>query len=83
MNRNSLESKLYTAKVTAQNLGKKIAAGGAAMLAPVAAFAQAADPAGAIKTEIAGAKNSVGEILVALAAIIGLLLLWAYIKRAH
>lgn len=50
--------------------------------APGLALAQAADPAAAIQAEIAGVKASVGAILVVLAGVIGLMVLWSYIRRA-
>ena len=48
---------------------------------PSLAFAQA-DPAAAIQTEISGIKASVGAILVVLAGVLGIMLLWSYIRRA-
>ena len=59
----------------------KYAAVGVA-LTPGLAFASGADPAAAITTELSGIKTSVGGILVVLAAVVGLMLLWSYIKRA-
>jgi hypothetical protein len=48
---------------------------------PSFALAQA-DPAGAIQGEISGIKASVGAILVVLAGVLGIMLLWSYIRRA-
>lgn len=48
---------------------------------PSLAFAQA-DPAAAIQGEISGIKASVGAILVVLAGVLGIMLLWSYIRRA-
>ncbi|KAB8191351.1 hypothetical protein FKV24_008050 [Lysobacter maris] len=49
---------------------------------PGLAFATGTDPAAAITAELSGIKDNVGGILVVLASVVGLMLLWAYIKRA-
>lgn len=49
---------------------------------PGLALATPADPAAAITAEITSAKSSVSGILVVLAGIVGLFILWAYLKRA-
>lgn len=82
MNRNNVESLRYRAVSTARNFRNKAAAGLTALsLAPAMAFA-ATDPAGAITAELSGIKTTVSGILVVLAAVVGLMLLWSYIKRA-
>lgn len=81
-NLQSFRSRFDNAAQTAVNFkNRAVAAGTTAMLVPFAALAQA-DPAAAISTEIAGVKTSVGGILVILAAVVGLMLLWSYIRRA-
>lgn len=59
-----------------------VGAAGASVLAPVAAFA-ATDPGTAITTEITSAKTTVEGILVILAGIVGLFILWSYLKKAR
>ncbi|WP_242878166.1 hypothetical protein [Stenotrophomonas maltophilia] len=60
----------------------KVSAGAAAMIATGSAFASGGGPAEAIISEITAGKASVSGILVVLAGILGLLLLWAMIKRS-
>lgn len=65
----------------ARSTGAKVAAGATAMVASGAALASGG-PAEAIISEITAGKASVSSILVVLAGILGLLLLWAMIKRS-
>jgi len=60
----------------------KVAAGATAMIATGSAFASGGGPAEAIIAEITAGKSSVNGILVVLAGVLGLLLLWALIKRS-
>ena len=55
---------------------------GASAFVPMLAFAQATDPAGAITTELTNVKSSVSDILIVLAGVIGLMILWSYLKKA-
>ncbi len=67
------------------NLGRKASACSAALLASMytaAAWAQSTDVGAAITSEVTNAKDKVNGILIILAAIVGVLLLWAYVKRA-
>lgn len=48
-----------------------------------AAWAQSTDVGAAITSEVTNAKDKVNGILIILAAIVGVLLLWAYVKRAR
>jgi len=64
-----------------RHTGAKIGVAVAGMTAAPFAFASS-DPGAAILSEITGAKGTVGGILVALAAVLGLFLLWSMIKRA-
>jgi len=66
------------ARSTTAKVGTAI---GTAMVS-TGAMAAGADPGAAILSEITGAKATVGGILVALAAVLGLFLLWSMIKRA-
>lgn len=65
---------------------RKVAARASAVvagsLASFAAFA-ASDPGAAITAEITSAKTTITGILVVLAGIVGLFILWAYLKRAR
>ncbi|HEY4583746.1 MAG TPA: hypothetical protein VIG88_12950 [Lysobacter sp.] len=83
MNRLNAQSLAFRARATVTNIASKVAAGTGLVVAGItAAHAQAADPGAAILSEITGAKATVGGILVALAAVLGLFLLWSMIKRA-
>lgn len=85
MNRSNLQSLRYRAADTVRAFRNKVATGTALVgvaLTPGMAFATGTDPAAAITTELSGIKTSVGGILVVLAAVVGLMLLWSYIKRA-
>jgi hypothetical protein len=86
MNRNSM---IHRARTTARNFGEfarsttaKVGAAVGTAVASTGAMAAGADPGAAILSEITGAKATVGGILVALAAVLGLFLLWSMIKRA-
>jgi type IV secretory pathway VirB2 component (pilin) len=71
------------AAATARRFKTRAAAAvGTVAMLPALAFAQAADPAAAITSELTGIKGTVSGILVVLAAVVGLMLLWSYIKRA-
>ena len=50
---------------------------------PMLALATPADPGAAIEAEITSAKTVIGGILVVLAGIVGLFILWSYLKRAR
>lgn len=82
MNRNTIETRALAARDSLKRFVGKVGAGVTALAVSGAAMAQDASVGGAIKSEITAAKSSVAEILVALAAVIGMLLLWSYLKRA-
>ena len=77
-----------------QNLKKmagKVQSGFATLLAamavaiattPMLALAAPADPGAAITAEVTSAKSTVSGILIVLAGVVGLFVLWAYLKRA-
>jgi len=86
MNRNNVESLTLRARDKARSLRNKIAGAAALVTASfysAAAFAQASDVGAAITAEVTNAKDKVSGILVILAAIVGVLLLWAYVKKAR
>ncbi len=60
----------------------KVSAVGAGLLASTAALAQTSSPGSAIAAELSGGKSDVMLVVSAAAIIIGLLVLWAYVKRA-
>lgn len=60
----------------------KIAAGSTAMVASGMALAGGSTPGSAIAGELSGGAADMGLIFAAVAILIGLLLLWAYTKRA-
>jgi membrane protein implicated in regulation of membrane protease activity len=91
MNRNTVESVALRARDKARSLRSKLSNGyanlGAAMavaltVTPGLALAAAADPGAAISAEVTGAKSTITGILVTLASIIGLFILWQYLKKA-
>lgn len=63
----------------------KAGAAGGAMLASGAAFAGGggSDPAGAITSELSGLADSVGGIIVLLAAALAIIILWGYVKKSR
>ena len=62
----------------------KAGAAGSAMLASGAAFAGGgSDPAGAITAELSGLADSVGGIIVLLAAALAIIILWGYVKKSR
>jgi len=83
MNRNNVQTLARRAADTVSNLHcRALAIGATSFLAPALAFAQATDPGAAITSEINGVKTTVGAIIVILAGVVGLMVLWSYIKRA-
>jgi hypothetical protein len=85
MNRNNLQSMQDRANDTVRAFRTRAAQIGTGLCAALAtgiASAQAADPVAAMTSEITSAKAGVGSIIVGLAAVVGLLLLWSYLKRA-
>lgn len=66
----------------AKSTGVKVASGAGALVASAGAMAQATSPGAAISGELAGGKTEVMLVIAAVAVILGVLILWAYIKRA-
>lgn len=61
----------------------KASAGSAALMASGAAFASGSgSPGAAVAGELASGKSEMGLIFAAIAVLIGLLVVWAYTKRA-
>ena len=74
-----------------RNMAGKVSNGFAVFLAamavaltttPILALAAPADPGAAITAEVQSAKTTVSGILIVLAGVVGLFILWAYLKRA-
>lgn len=82
MNRRTFRYTLTRASNAVRSTGGKLAAGGTALIASGASFAQATSPGAAIAAELSGGKAEVMLVVAAAAVIIGLLVLWAYVKRA-
>lgn len=61
----------------------RVGAAGTALVASGAAMAQATTPGGAISAELASGKSEVMLVIAAAAVIIGVLVLWTYVKRAR
>ena len=55
----------------------------AAVFAPMVSFAQSTSPGAAIASELSSGKSDVMLVIAAAAVIIGVLVLWAYVKRAR
>lgn len=68
-----------------KSVAAKVGAAGTAMVASGAAFASGggSDPAGAITAELAGLADSVGGIIVLLAAALAVIILWSYVKKSR
>ena len=56
---------------------------GALSLVPLAALATPSSPGGAIAAELSSGESEVMLVIAAAAAIIGVLVLWSYVKRAR
>lgn len=83
MNRINPQSITHRARATVSAFRSRAAAvTGTLMFLPAIAMAQA-DPAAAITSDLSTLKPSVGGIIVILAGVLGLLLLWGYIKRTR
>lgn len=66
-----------------RSVGAKVAGGAGALVASAGAMAQESSPGAAIAGELAGGKTEVMLVVAAVAVILGVLILWAYIKRAR
>lgn len=82
MNRSTFNRAFDRTVATARNAGQKAAAVGTGLLASGAAFAQSTSPGSAIAGELSGGKSDVMLVIAAAAVIIGVLVLWSYVKRA-
>jgi len=82
MNRKNVETKFYQARDAVRGVFGKVAAGGTALLASGAALASAT-PGSAIAGELSGGKTDLMLVIAAAAVLIGVLILWAYMKRAR
>lgn len=76
-------SKFDSASQAAKHYAGRAAAGATALLASGAALAQATTPGAAIQSELNGGKADVMLVIGAAAVIIGVLVLWSYVKRAR
>lgn len=67
-----------------RNAAGKVAAVATGMTASGMALASGgSDPAGAITAQLAGLADSVGGIVVLLAAALAILILWSYVKKSR
>lgn len=88
MNRNNLQSRAIAARDSFRNLvtstrAKASAAGTALMVGAGSAMASATGPGDAIAGQLADGPSQLGIVFAAVAVLIGLLILWAYMKRAR
>lgn len=60
----------------------KVAGAGTSLMVAGAAMAQDSTPGAAIAGEMSGGKADMGLVIAACAILIGVLLVWAYTKRA-
>lgn len=65
------------------SVAPKVGAGAGALMAAPFAMAQSTSPGAAIAAELSGGKSDVMLVIAAAAVIIGVLVLWAYVKRAR
>lgn len=65
-----------------RKIGSKLAVGATALV-PAFAFAQATTPGSAIASELSTGKSDVMLVVGAAAIILGVLVLWSYVKRAR
>lgn len=61
----------------------KVAAGGSALLASGLALATPTTPGAAIAAELSGGQADLMLVIGGAAVLIGILILWAYVKRAR
>lgn len=67
-----------------RSFGAKVGAGVGALVASAGAMAQSAtSPGAAIAGELSDGKTEVMLVIAAVAVILGVLVLWSYIKRAR
>lgn len=83
MNRNNIQTLARRSIDAAKHYAGRAAVGGSALVASGLAAAQATTPGGAISAELATGKSDVMLVVGAAAVIIGVLVLWSYVKRAR
>ena len=83
MNRTTLQSRLHQASAAFKSNVAKVAAGGSALVAAGLASAQSTSPGAAISAELASGKADQMLIIGAVAVMLGVLIVWAYVKRAR
>lgn len=83
MNRSKLRDLADKATNMTRNAAGKVAAVGAGLTASGMAAASGSDPAGAITAQLATLKDSVGGIIVLLAAALAVIILWSYVKKSR
>lgn len=86
MNRFNMKSRAASVWGSAKNFGSKATLGLTGLVASGAAFAGGgggSDPAGAITSQLSGLADSVGGIIVLLAAALAVLILWSYVKKSR
>lgn len=83
MNKRNFETAFRSAKDSVKSVAAKVGTGATALVASGAAFASGGgSPGSAIAGELSGGKADVMLVIAAAAVIIGVLILWSYIKRA-
>ena len=84
MNKRNFQNAFRTAKNSMKSVAAKVSTGATALVASGAAFAGGGggSPGSAIAGELSGGKADVMLVIAAAAVIIGVLILWSYIKRA-
>lgn len=88
MNRNTVQSRALAARDSLRSFArstaaKASAAGTALMVGAGSAMASATGPGDAIAGQLADGPSQLGIVFGAVAVLIGLLILWAYMKRAR
>lgn len=83
MNTNNKQTALIRARASVAGLRKRAAAALTAVsMIPAIAMAQSGGLGGSMLTEVTGIKADVQSILVLLAGVVGLILLWKYLRKA-
>lgn len=83
MNRNTFESRLRQARDAAKSTAAKVGTGLASLGAAGLAAAQSTSPGAAIAGELASGKSDQMLIIAAVAIMLGVLVVWSYVKRAR
>lgn len=83
MNRNTFRAFGHNIATAAKTTAAKVGTGLTALAASGMAAAQSTSPGAAIQAELASGKSDQMLIIGAVAVMLGVLIVWAYVKRAR